>query len=150
MKRCAFSAEKEAWEGTHVSFHETPLLPAWNCCLHQSSPGCHPTLVQTLKLLCFATDQPGISNLMNKDTLRWSPCVRHYISLYDQVIYRGENRGWQKREEGKIPVEGDGIELLMVPAPFSSEKNASLSTMLASVHAVFQLIFCLFKIQVSC
>lgn len=62
------------------------------------------------------------------------------MSLYGQVIYRGENQR-QKEEEGKIPAEGDAIDLLKAPAQFSLERSTSLTTMLTSVHAAHLLPF---------
>lgn len=38
-----------------------------------------------------------------------------------------EERTKEKEEEGKIPAEGDGIDLLMAPAQFSLERRAITS-----------------------
>lgn len=57
--------------------------------------------------------------------------TRSYTEKRTEDDKRGRReRFLQRDEEGKIPAEGYGIELLMIPVQFSSEKSASLTTML--------------------
>jgi len=90
-----------------------------------------------MKLVAYANPTLAGSDSQSPLLCNRSAWNRHYVSLDDQVTHKRQNGRWRKREEGKISAGGDGIELLMVPAQFSSERNASLCTMLASVHVVF-------------